>query len=171
MLEIGDLKLTGTQIHYYIVCKRKLWLFTHKISYEEDSDYVLQGKILHDTSYKKRNNREVLIDQLIKVDILDNEYIGEVKSSSKMKSADRAQVLYYLYVLEQLGIVKKGKIHYPKERLVKEIQLTELDKQKVESMLADIAKIISLEKPPKKVKYPYCKKCAYFYFCWVGEDL
>ncbi|MCM8807893.1 MAG: CRISPR-associated protein Cas4, partial [Candidatus Omnitrophica bacterium] len=46
MLELFESKITGTQVAYYIVCKRKLWLFSHQIEMEEFSDYVLIGKII-----------------------------------------------------------------------------------------------------------------------------
>lgn len=164
------MKATGTQIHYFIVCKRKLWLSTHQISFEDESDYVLQGKILHETSYNRSKSREVLIDRLIKIDIMDDEYIGEVKSSSKMKKADRAQLLYYLYVLDQMGIKKKGKIHYPKEKKVEVIELIDKDYKKIKEWLRNISEIISKKNPPKKRRYPYCTKCAYYSFCWVGEE-
>ncbi len=170
MIPIEGMRTTGLQIHYYFICKRKLWLFSHQISYEDESDIVLQGKILHETSYQGAKSKEVLIDNLIKIDIMDDLYIGEVKSSSKMIEADYAQLLYYLYVLKQMGINRKGKIHYPKEKRVEEVELTEDDLEKIESWLSDISKIISLDKPPKKSRNSCCKKCAYYSFCWVGEE-
>lgn len=170
LVQIDEMMATGVQVHYYTVCKRKLWLFTHQISFEDESDYVLQGKILHETSYKRSKSREVIIDQLIKIDIIDDEYIGEIKSSSKMAEADRAQLLYYLYVLGQMGVYKKGKIHYPKEKRVEEIELSEKDSEKINYWLTNISEIVSSKTPPKKVRYPYCTKCAYYSFCWVGEE-
>ena len=170
MMQWEDLKATGLQMHYLIVCERKLWLHAHQISFEEDSDKVKQGKVLHETSYQHKQAKEIMIDQLIRIDILDAQYIGEVKSSSKMLQADRAQLLYYLYVLTQMGIQRKGKIHYPKERRVEEIELTPQDEQQVIQWLARIQQVIQQQKPPKLKKLPYCTKCAYYSFCWVGED-
>ncbi|MEM5882418.1 MAG: Dna2/Cas4 domain-containing protein, partial [Candidatus Aenigmatarchaeota archaeon] len=31
MLDLIEEKITGTQVAYYIVCKRKLWFFSHYI--------------------------------------------------------------------------------------------------------------------------------------------
>lgn len=169
-MQFDDLKATGLQVHYLKVCERKLWLHTHQISFEDESDYVKQGKILHENSYQRKKSKEILIDELIKIDIADSEYIGEVKSSSKMGEADKAQLLYYLFVLDQMDIHRKGKIHYPKEKRVDEIELTEADKIEIPKWLARIQAIKHLDKPPKKVKYKYCSKCAYYSFCWVGEE-
>ncbi|WP_100403463.1 CRISPR-associated protein Cas4 [Bacillus sp. FJAT-42315] len=170
MEQIEDIKVTGLQIQYYHVCKRKLWLSSHQISFEDEYDVVLQGKMLHETSYQRAKMKEVMVDDFIKIDMLNSEYVGEVKSSSKMEEADRAQLLYYLYVLFQMGVERKGKIHYPKEKRVEEIELTPQHVSKIESWLEDIKKIISAAFPPKKEKYPYCTKCAYYQFCWVGEE-
>ena len=169
-MNVEEIKATGTQVHYYVICKRKLWLHTHQISLEVESDLVLQGKILHETSYKRKESKEVLLGELIKIDLYDDEYIGEVKSSSKMKEADMAQLLYYLYFLKRSGIERKGRLHYPKEKRTEEICLTEADEEKVRAILIGIEEISSLDKPPKIKKLPYCSKCAYYNFCWVGEE-
>lgn len=170
MKDFSELKATGLQVQYHQVCKRKLWLHSHQINFEQDSDTVLQGKILHEQSYNYKDRKELDIDQLIKIDLYEDEYIGEVKSSSKMTHADRAQLMYYLYVLKQLGIEKKGRIHYPKEKKTEEITLTKEDEKKIEEILMDIENVISQEKPPKFKKLPYCSKCAYHSFCFAGEE-
>jgi len=46
--------ITGVQVAYYVVCRRKLWLFTHQISMEQTSEKVKLGKLLHETSYKRK---------------------------------------------------------------------------------------------------------------------
>ena len=40
-------KFTGTQINYYFVCKRKLWLFSHNMELESESDLVHLWRLLH----------------------------------------------------------------------------------------------------------------------------
>lgn len=129
-----------------------------------------QGKILHETSYQRKKSKEVLIDNLIRIDMMDEHYVGEIKSSSKMLQADQAQLLYYLFVLDQMGIHRKGKIHYPKEKRVDEIELTEEDKLEVPKWLERIQQVIQQKTPPKLKKLRYCTKCAYYSFCWVGEE-
>ena len=169
-MELDEIKATGLQVHYLKICPRKLWFHSHQINFEEESDRVLQGKILHETSYKRKETKEIVIDNLVKIDIMDKKYIGEVKSSSKMAEADKAQLLYYLFVLEQMGIKRTGKIHYPKEKRVDEIVLTDDDRKEIPKWLAQIQAIKRSERPPKKVKYKYCSKCSYYSFCWVGEE-
>lgn len=163
-------KTQGVKLNYYYVCKRKLWLFDKGISMEHNSDRVLQGKIVHENSYTRANIKEVLIDNIIKIDILDKEYVKEVKISSKMEESDRKQLLYYLYYLKTLGINKKGTINYVKEKKVEEIELTPQDEMEIEAALVDIKSILKKDKPPGVIKAPYCKKCAYYEFCYVKEE-
>ena len=55
--------VTGVKINYLYVCKTKLWLFSHKIAFESESDYVKMGRLLHETYfiYKKKN---LLLDKI-----------------------------------------------------------------------------------------------------------
>lgn len=168
MVDFELIKTQGTNVHYYYVCQRKLWLFSKQITMEHESDLVLQGKILHEQSYQQKK-KEVNIDDLIQIDLIDQEYVGEVKSSSKMQQADRMQLLYYLYYLKNIGVKRSGKIHYVKEKKVEEVELTEEDEQIINNCLQEIQRVISLPSPPKKTKHPYCRSCSYYSFCFVGE--
>ncbi|HLG30216.1 MAG TPA: Dna2/Cas4 domain-containing protein, partial [Candidatus Brocadiales bacterium] len=97
------IRFTGTQINYYFVCKRKLWLFSNHIEMERESDAVLIGKLLHEASYQ-RQTKEIVIDDTIKIDFLDGKgVIHEVKKSDKLEKPHEYQLLYYLYYLKQKG--------------------------------------------------------------------
>lgn len=162
-------KTQGIKVNYFYICSRKLWLYSKGISFENSNDRVLQGKVLHENSYNREKNKEVDFDDTIKVDFMDKEYIHEVKISSKMQESDRMQILYYLYYLKQLGIIRKGKINYTKERKVEDIVLDFDSEKKIEEALIKINSIEKLDKPPNTINKPYCKKCAYYEFCYSGE--
>jgi len=165
-INLEELKISGLKVNYYFICKRKLWLFDRKITMEDKSEKVLLGALLHEISYKKDKPKEVLIDNLISIHILDSFNIREVKYSNKMEKADRMQILYYLYYLKKLGINKKGIINYPKQRKREFIELKPENEEEVEKILVEIDKILKQEKPPPVINEPYCKKCAYFEFCY-----
>ncbi|WIF95344.1 CRISPR-associated protein Cas4 [Caminicella sporogenes] len=169
-VDFQSLKVQGVKINYYYVCKRKLWFFDKGISMENNSERVLQGKLLHEYSYPRLKIKEVLIDNTFKVDIMSDDYIREIKISSKMAHVDKMQIAYYLYYLKKLGMKKKGIINYTKEKKKEEVELTpELEKE-IERALKDIKKITSSDSPPKFKKLPYCKKCAYYGLCFAKED-
>ena len=164
--EFQDLKFQGIKINYLYVCKRKLWLFSKNITFENKSDKVYLGKLLHESSYPKEKHKEILIDNLITIDIMSNGSIREVKYSSKMKEADIMQVVYYLYYLKQKGIQKQGIINYPKEKRKEVLELTPEYEEKVKQALKEIEEITTKPFPPPAQKQRICKSCAYFEFCW-----
>lgn len=159
-------KTNGIKVNYLYVCERKLWLFDKGIRMESNSDKVLLGKILGQYSYPKDEKKEILIDNLINIDIVDDSTIREIKYSNRLAHADRIQILYYLYYLKQLGIEKRGVINYPKMRKREEIILTPEAKKEVEQALIKVHEITSKNEPPALQKKPYCTKCAYYEFCW-----
>lgn len=169
-LDLEQLNIQGVKINYYYICKRKLWLFTKGITMEQNSDRVMSGKIIHENSYKRQKHKELLIDNLLRLDIVDSEYVREVKISSKMKKADEMQLYYYIYYLKKLGINKKGMINYVKEKKQKEIELTPEKEEEIEKTIEDIIKISKMKKPPTLKKLSYCVKCAYYEFCFVKEE-
>lgn len=169
-INFENLKISGIKMDYYFICKRKLWLFDKGICMEETNDRVIQGAVVHEASYKRAKTKEQFIDNLIKVDIIDNNYVKEVKISSRMKKADKMQLLYYLYYLKQMGIYRKGSLNYVKEKNVEEVELTENDELLIEDALQNINEVLQNKYPPKPEEYPYCKKCAYYEYCFVREE-
>lgn len=168
MAEFGDTDLnhTGSQINYYFVCKRKLWLFSHNIELESDSDLVLQGKLLHEHSYK-RKLKEIAIDK-IKIDFIEktNE-VHEIKRSRKVEEAHVYQLLYYLYYLKKhAGIDTKGVLNYPLLKKTVKVELTPQKEVELQQIIQKIDNTIKLVKPPEANWIPYCKSCAYSEMCW-----
>jgi CRISPR-associated exonuclease Cas4 len=162
----ADLTNTGSQINYYFVCKRKLWLFSHNIELESDSDLVLQGKLLHEHSYK-RKLKEIAIDK-IKIDFIEktNE-IHEIKRSRRVENAHIYQLLYYLYYIKkQAGLDTKGVLNYPLLKKTVNIELTLQKEKELEQIIHEINQIKKLEKPPEAKWISYCKSCAYSEMCW-----
>lgn len=161
-------KVNGTQINYYFICKTKLWLFSHDIQLEDESENVKLGKILHKESFKRE--KEFLIDNLINVDFIkltDCVEIHEVKKTRKMEKSHEYQLLYYMYYLKNEKDIEniKGFLDYPNNRKKKEIFLTQEKEEELLKIIKDIYKINENDMPiPKKSKI--CRKCAYFEFCF-----
>lgn len=161
-------EINGTQINYYFICKTKLWLFSHNIRLEHESENVKLGRILHNDSFKRE--KDYLIDNLINVDfikITDSVEIHEVKKTQKMDKSHEYQLLYYMFYLKKekdIGNIK-GFLDYPKNRKKKEIFLTKQKEEKLLKIIKDITKINKGNMPkPKRSKI--CRKCAYFEFCF-----
>lgn len=168
--DLENFKTEGIKVNYYYVCKRKLWLFDKGITMENKNDRVMQGKVIHENSYPSIKTKEILIDDILKVDILDNDYVKEIKISSRMPKPGKMQLMYYLFYLKQLGIEKKGMLNYVKEKKTETVELTAEKEEEIKNTLIDIKKILAQKIPPKLKKLPYCRKCAYFEFCFINEN-
>lgn len=168
------MQITGTHFNYYQVCRRKLWLFSNGINFEQTSDLVFEGKLIHEESYPQRSEKyeEVEIDG-IKVDFYDtkNKVIHEIKKSNKVELAHEWQLKYYLYVFERNGIEgATGVLEYPTLRKTQEVVLSDVDRDMIKEMEDNIKSIIENEKCPSAEKKGICKNCSYFEFCFVEEE-
>jgi len=168
------MQITGTHFNYYMICHRKLWLFATGINMESTSDLVYEGKLLHETSYPRRNDnyKEIAIAG-IKIDFYDpkNKVVHEIKKSDKHEEAHEWQVKYYLYVLEQNGIIgATGLLEYPQLHKTDEVLLGDEDRKAIQEMMEKIEQIIQDEHCPERIQKSKCRNCSYFDFCWSGEE-
>lgn len=166
-----EMFITGTQVNYFMVCKTKLWLFSHFVTMEQSSDLVAYGKLVHEMSYGEKK-KEIIIDDRIAIDFIqkgDTVVLHEVKKGKRMERAHRYQLLYYLYYLNELKGVEnvEGEIDYPLLRKKEKIALTEGLREEMRGILAGIKEVIAMPEPPEASYQKICRRCAYFEFCWV----
>lgn len=142
---------------------------------EHTSDIVAEGKLIGETSYSERSEKytEVEIDG-VKIDFYDarNKVVHEVKKSDKIEHAHIAQVKYYIYKLLLNGVEGvSGRIEYPKMRQTEIVKLSEDDILKIREWEKEIERIVSAEICPPLLRKAICKKCSYYDFCYIGEEL
>ncbi len=161
---------TGTHIAYLHLCHRKLWLFANGLNMEHNSELVAEGKFIDEHSYPQRAVRwQALEVEGIKIDHYDAQrgIVREVKKSNKREDAHRAQLLFYLFVLERNGVpVSHGLLEYPRLRETEEVWLSEEARREIPLWEAEAQRIIGLEACPPLVKKGICRKCAYYEFCF-----
>jgi CRISPR-associated exonuclease Cas4 len=121
---------TGTQVNYYAVCKRKLWLFSHDIEMERESEAVQIGRLIDQETYK-REQKEIALDERVVLDWIElkdnpdgSKTVHEVKKSKSVEAAHRLQMLYYLFYLKSKGVASRGEIDYPLLKKTEQIELT-----------------------------------------------
>ena len=160
--------ITGMMVYYYFVCERKLWYFCHEITMETENEDVLLGKLLDESSYKK-NDKHISIDQIINIDFMKE--FGELHEVKKSKSVEEAgiwQMKYYLYYLQQRGVIgMKGKIDYPLLKKTMSVEITDEDCGEIEKIICEITQIKKMDIPPDDCNKKRCKKCAYYDLCFI----
>lgn len=165
---MNDKSISGIQIYYYFVCKRKLWYFSNEIAMESDNENVKLGKIIDETTYKNKD-KHIMIDNTINIDfIAEHNVIHEIKKSRKIEDASVWQVKYYLYYLKNRGVENlKGKIDYPLLKQSMIIELLEEDCATLKNVVENIEQIISSPLPPHSEQKKFCKTCAYYDLCFI----
>lgn len=170
---LKELRVGGMEVHYYILCPRKLWWYVHGMQQEHSggtagSESVEMGKLLHETSYPDKTRKDVLIDDLIRLDFTEGGAVHEVKKSKSALKATQFQLLYYLYYLKrEKGIHTKGVIDFPKLKQKQELELTPEYETEVEKILVGIQEVRAMPTPPTvENPMPICRKCSYEELCW-----
>jgi CRISPR-associated exonuclease Cas4 len=162
------MNVSGTHINYFFHCKRQVWLYSHNIKAEHESDTVRMGKHIHETSYE-RKKKEIELGS-IKIDFFDvkDGVLHEVKKSNSFEEAHKWQTLYYMSQLKKKGVVcTKGEIDYPKQKERVDVYLTPDLELELEKIVKEITEIIDYKYPPKiNVKFSLCKACSYFELCF-----
>jgi CRISPR-associated exonuclease Cas4 len=166
--EFEALRTNGIKVNYWVVCQRKVWLYAKGLRMEPLSDRVALGRILHERAYPNLTRRELLIDNLIKLDLVEHESkVLEVKYSRKLVDAARLQVAYYLLYLRWIGAGELvGELRFPKERRKEEVRLTPELEEQVMDALRGIQRIEQMPSPPQADFMPICRVCAYCDLCW-----
>lgn len=164
------MNITGTMVNYYIHCKRQCWLFANKINLEDNSEDVRIGKVLHELKNEKAKKKEVAIDS-VKIDKLTDDYLVEVKKSDADVEAVKWQTLYYLKVLKDKGIERKGKIEFiekkKQSRKVVYVELTPEAEQELKHLLETIQGYVQGNRIAEVLNKKKCKNCAYYEYCYI----
>ena len=159
--------VTGMQIYYYKVCKRKLWYFSHSLAMEQNNENVSLGKIIDESSYM-REDKHINIDNVINIDFIRDDIICETKKSRKIEEASEMQLKYYLYYLFKNGATGfSGEINYPVLKKKVRVELTDEDIDQIEKIIDDIQKVNSYVVPPELSKKKICSNCAYYDLCFI----
>jgi CRISPR-associated exonuclease Cas4 len=140
------------------------------MNFEDDSEDVRIGRILHEVRSEGRNNTEIQIEG-IKVDKMTEDYVIELKKSDADVEATKWQTIYYLYMLKQKGIERKGRLEFleRKKQTSKtvELELDSLTEVKLIGMLEEIEQYLSEDKPDEAIYTKKCERCAYYAYCYI----
>ena len=164
------MKVNGTLINYYFHCKRQCYLHGNRLNLEDNSEQVKMGKAIHEEKAEEKKDTEITVDN-IRLDRLTKEYLTEIKKSDADVEASKWQLLYYLSVLKEKGVIRKGRLEFveknKKENKVLYLELTEELEEQLRKYVREIEELLQSEKIPECVYAPKCKKCAYYEYCYI----
>jgi len=154
------------------ICHRQAWLMMRNLTADQDNAFLEIGRLIDETTFKRNKKRIYLADLQAILDMVTRKdnvyYIAEIKKSSKTMESGIFQLKYYLYLLKKKkGIVAKGIIKIPKEKISKKIELEKEDEAKIEDILKKMKELLNSDYPPTTLKsIRKCKMCAHYEFCW-----
>lgn len=163
------MRVNGTLMNYYLHCKRQCYLHGNRINLEDNSEQVKIGKALHEEKSEK-DNTEIALDN-IRLDRLTEEYLTEMKKSDADVEAAKWQLIFYLKVLKDKGIIRKGKLEFvEKEKSNKKIMhfdLTEELEIELQRYIEEIEDLLEQPTIPEVSNKTQCKKCAFYEYCYI----
>lgn len=158
----------GTMIWYYYICRRQVWLISHKLTPDDEDTNIQIGRLIDQTAYA-REKKELVVGNS-KMDIYrqtdDGLVVAEVKKSSHYRYSARMQLCFYLKELLKRGITATGELRFPKEKTMERVSLNETTLQELEQTELAIHEIVAQPLPPPALKVRLCAHCAYAEFCW-----
>lgn len=163
------MRVNGTLINYYFHCKRQCWLHGNRINLEDNSEDVKIGKSIHKIKEAENKQAEISIDN-IKIDKLTKDYLTEIKKSDADIEASKWQLLFYLKVLRDKGIERKGKLEFIEKNKSKNTIIVELDEDtlsELDKVIENIEELLLSTNIPDIETKPKCKKCAYYEYCYI----
>ena len=161
-----SLRINGTIFYAYQVCPREAWFYAHRVNPPADHPLLELGRLVHEGAFG-RDRKEIFVDNLIKVDILRDTLIAEVKRSSRHRKAARMQLLFYLYYLKQTyGLELQGILLFPRERRKESVMLTGEDEQRIAALLEEMEAVLRRDTPPPAEWKSVCRSCSFLEICW-----
>ena len=164
------MKVNGTLENYYFHCKRQCYLHGNRINLEDNSEIVKIGKSIHESKSEESKNTEISIDN-IKLDKLTSEYLTEIKKSDADIEAAKWQLIFYLKVLKNKGILRKGKLEcIEKNKSDKKVLYYDLNEDievELEKYIKEIETLLECDTIPDVLNKAKCKRCAYYEYCYI----
>lgn len=170
LLKYRHTQVNGTLINYYFHCKRQCYLHGNRLNLEDNSELVQIGKAIHKVKADDSENAELAIEN-VRLDKLTAEYLTEIKKSDADIEASKWQLYYYLKVLKNKGIIRKGKLEFEEKNKTKRatmiLELGDAEEKELEQIQAQIEELLQSDIVPEAEERTGCKKCAYYEYCFI----
>ncbi|HCX61049.1 CRISPR-associated protein Cas4 [Sedimentibacter sp.] len=164
------MRVNGTLMNYYFHCKRQCYLHGNRLNLEDNSENVKIGKALHEVKEENYAESELEIEN-VKMDGLTTKYLVEIKKSDADIEASKWQVLLYLKILKEKGVIREGKLEFTeKNKQTKNIiyvNLNEENERLLEQYINEIEELLMQNEVPEVLNKASCKKCAYYEYCYI----
>jgi len=158
--------ITGTLVNYYVTCKREAWLYSRKISVNQDDENILIGRVLSQIEEDKLHDFPFSNLKFDKIDRRGGHYIvTEYKKSLSNPEGAKMQLLFYMWQLKTNLKLKEIKGVVVSGRTKIAVSGDKNSMKFMENLVREIEDFISTPTPPQFKKIKYCSGCAYRDYC------
>lgn len=156
----------GVHVKYLYHCERQLWLYARGVRPEHLNSRVQLGEAVHDTSYRRNTPVDLGAARLDYVD--GEQWVHEVKSSSRPTVADEAQAIHYCHRLHEVGVPALGaSLHYPATRRTSRITYGAEQAGRAREDIGRVVSVASQPVSPPRLSRSACRGCSYVDYCWT----
>ena len=176
------LTITGTLLNYYLICPRKLWLHSHDIRMEQESETVALGRLLDESSYQRSNKHltleavspegVALVGKIDRANLREG-VLHETKKGRACEEAHQWQLRFYLWLLKLNGVTRAdgqaftGQLDYPALRRTEPVFLKETHERYLAEVVLQLQHIMHQSVPPPRLsRRSFCRKCAFEELCY-----
>lgn len=164
------MNITGSLVNYYFHCKRQCYLAGNRLNMEDNSERVKLGQAIHQEKAEKSKKTEIAFEN-IRLDKLTEEYLTEIKKSDADAIAAKWQLIYYLYVLKNKGMERKGRLEFieknKESHKVEIFELTDSMIHELEVYMEKIEELINGSDVPSIEEGKGCVHCSYYEYCYI----
>ena len=166
-----DFRITGREIRSYILCERQYFYRTNKIPIRNYNEHLLEGMSTDNNSYSRKQDKTEIIDGMLSPDFFENGNIVEVKDAESTREADKIQLKYYLwYINEKFELEYDGELRLPKKNKIINITYDDSVRQDIEPIVEEIYnKKQGDYRLPEFSKKDICETCMYKDLCWSNQ--
>lgn len=158
--------ITGTHIHYYTTCKREAWLYSRKISANQEDDNIAMGKALAEIKEEQLHQFPFSNLKFDKVGKERGHYlVTEYKKSMSNPEGAKMQLLFYMWQLKTALKLKEINGKVISGRTVIFVEGSEANMAMMEQLIAEVSAFLSTPTPPPFKEIKFCKGCGYRDYC------
>lgn len=179
----SGVRIGGMLVGYHLVCPRKAWLSMRGLWMEQESEAVAMGRLLDQTSYKRRRRPALieaeapdgtpLVAKLDGVNLREG-VLHEVKKGRSCEDAHVWQLRFYLWVLRLADVLRAdgqpltGQLDYPALRRTEPVRLEAEHEAHLETLVAELAALSRADEPPERhPRRAFCRRCAFEDLCYA----
>lgn len=158
--------ITGTHIHYYTTCKREAWLYSRKISANQEDDNIAMGKALAEIKEEQLHQFPFSNLKFDKVGKERGHYlVTEYKKSMSNPEGAKMQLLFYMWQLKTALKLKEINGKVISGRTVIFVEGSEVNMAMMEALIDEVSVFLSTPTPPPFKEIMFCKGCGYRDYC------